>query len=413
MSKVVYCIGCLFLLTCLVSAQDSTRIQELEERIKVLEEKQAEKELEKLIEDAESAAQDKEQEPVRKVFTDGQQSMQALNPEISIASDVFGQYIANENGFTQEARSGVHLRVAELQIESILDPFSRAKIIFEFSPEGVELAEGYLTWTNLFPDVSLTAGRFRQSFGVVNRWHEHGLDQFDFPLALTSILGDEGLVQTGFSIDWLMPPFMADANTLLLQLTNAENEQLFAGEFFSFPSALLRFTSYYDLSRNAYLEFGLSGMTGNNNFRGYDENGVLVLEPGRRTNLAGFDVSYLWEPPESARFKSFLWRSEFYYADKQLPEANIRAAGAYSYAEYKFHISWHAGLRLDYSQPFETENNDLYRYQIVPYLTWWQSPWVKIRLQYNYSDGNPGFVPDRILRLQFIWAAGPHKHDRY
>ena len=413
MQNLIFIVFAAFILICSAVAQDSLYIQELEQRIRALEKKQADAELENFIKDAESAVQEKNAKPETRAFTDGQQSMQALNPEISIASDVHGQYVANQNNFNETARSGAYLRVAELQIESILDPFSRAKVIFEFTPEGVELAEGYLTWTNLFPDISLTAGRFRQSFGVVNRWHEHGLDQFDFPLVLTSILGDEGLVQTGFSIDWLMPPFMADANTLLLQLTNAENEQLFAGEFFSFPSALMRFGSYYDISRNAYLEFGLSGMTGKNNVGGYDENGLLILEPDRRTYLAGIDLTYLWEPPESAKYKSFLWRSEFYYADKEEPEAHIRAAGAYSYAEYKFHISWHAGLRLDYSQPFEADNNDLYRYQIVPYLTWWQSPWVRLRLQYNYLDGNPGFIPDRVLRLQFIWAAGPHKHDRY
>ena len=393
--------------------QDSTITEQLQERIRILEEKMAENELQQLLHDAETVVQEADKITETKVFSSGQQSMQALNPEISLASDIYGMYVANRNGFTETDRSGAHLRVAELQIEGILDPFSRAKVIFEFSPEGVGFAEGYLTWTNIFTDLSLTVGKFRQQFGVVNRWHEHGLDQFDFPLALTTILGDEGLNQTGLSFDWLMPPILADAHSLILQLTNAENDHLFAGEFFSFPAALLRFTSYFDLSAATYLELGFSAMTGKNNFRGYDEQGELILEPDQRTNLAGLDLSLLWEPAKSARYRSFLWRSEFYYAKKEIPGSMIKAAGAYTYGEYKFDASWQAGLRLDYTQPFEPDNKSKYLYQVVPYLNWWQSPWVKMRLQFNYLDGNNDFVPDRILRLQFIWAVGPHKHDRY
>ena len=32
-------------------------------------------------------------------------------------------------------------------------------------------------------------GKFRQNFGILNRWHEHDLDQTSYPLALTQTLG--------------------------------------------------------------------------------------------------------------------------------------------------------------------------------------------------------------------------------
>jgi hypothetical protein len=154
-------------------------------------------------------------------------------------------------------------------------------------------------------------------------------------------------------------------------------------------------------------------MAGKNNFRGYDEEEVLILESSRYTYLAGLDITLLWEPVRQAKYRSFLWRSELYYASKKELDGNIKALGGYTYGEYKFDRRWHAGLRFDYTQPFEFGNSDLYNYQIVPYITWWQSPWVKLRLQYNYLNGKNFDKDYHTLRFQIVWAVGPHKHDRY
>jgi len=35
-----------------------------------------------------------------------------------------------------------------------------------------------------------------------------------------------------------------------------------------------------------------------------------------------------------------------------------------------------------------------------------------MRLQYNYKNGTDTEMDNR-LTLQLIWAAGPHKHERY
>jgi len=408
-----YLSGIVLLFCSIGYAQDSTKIEQLEKRIQLLESKIEQSELEKIINEAESVSKEKKEKTETKIFKGGQRSLQALNPEISFASDAFGQYIANKNGFNDELRSGAHFRVAEMQVQSNLDPFSFTKIIIEFKPDEVEFAEAYLTWNQIFPNVSLTAGKFRQQFGVVNRWHAHALDQFEFPLALTTILGGEGLNQMGLSFDWLMPSFIADANELTLQITNGQNDHLFAGEVFSFPVVLGHFKNYFDLSENTYFEFGLTGMIGKNNIRGFMEDS-LVLESSRLTTLAGADLTILWEPVNRAKYYSFLWRSEIYYADKEMPAGqNITALGGYSYTEYKFHRQWQFGVRFDYTQPFMQNNSDLYLYQVVPYITWWQSPWVRMRLQFNHLNGKELADADNIMRLQVTWAIGPHKHDRY
>ena len=396
-----------------ISQKDSIKISNLEKRIKLLEDKSEKDELDKLLGDAESVSREKEKKKESKTFKSGQRALQAINPEISVTGDAYGQYIMNMDGFTEEQRSGAFFRVAGVHIQSNLDPFSSAKAIIEFSPEGAELGEAYMTWGNMLPNLSMTAGKFRQQFGVVNRWHKHALDQFDFPLALRTIFGEEGLNQIGISFNWLMPSITADANNLIVEITNGQNEQLFEGEMITIPSVLMHLKNYYDLSSNTYLELGLTGMYGQNNFRGYNK-GNKVIEKTRSTYLGGIDLTLFWEPNNKAKYHSFLWRSELYYANKNIGGGDIiKTFGGYSYVEYKMHEQWQVGTRFDYTQPFELNNSSKYTYQVVPYVTWWQSHWVKLRLLYNYTNGNISPDSNNTLRLQLGWSIGPHKHDRY
>lgn len=394
-------------------AQDSLKIENLLQRIKVLEEKVEQSELEKILSEAEKKSQETKEEPTTKVFKSGQLSLQATNPEISVTGDAYGQYLLNKDQFNKDSRTGAYFRVVGLHFQSMLDPFSMAKAIIEVTPDGVELGEAYITWNNFLPGVDLTAGKFRQQFGVVNRWHEHALDQFDYPLALQTIFGDEGLNQMGISLDWFFTPVIADANSLTLQVTNGQNEQLFSGEAFSFPAVLGHLKNYFDLSANTYLEIGLTGMLGSNNIRGFVDD-EKVIEGKRYTKLAGADLTIYWEPLNQAKYHSFLWRSELYYVDKdQAIGDNITALGGYSYIEYKLNELWRVGTRFDYTQPFTEDNADRYIYQFAPYLTWWQSEYVMLRFQYNYSTAKNTDALDNIFRIQLGWAMGPHKHDRY
>ncbi len=410
MKKIIFFVVSALLLSFIkTNAQnaDSLKIKQLEERIKKLEDKEAQNELEKLLNEAESVSKEKKEEAKTKTFKSGQRSLQAINPEMSFTGDSYGELSTEKNSQQQD---GFYYRTLALHIAGGLDPFSFMKAAFGFTPHGVEFGEAYVTWTKFLPNVSLTAGKFRQQFGVVNRWHVHAADQFDYPLAMTTILGEGGLNQIGLSFDWLMPALWADANDFTVQITNGQNKQLFAGSTFSFPSVLAHLKNYYDINRNTYLELGLTGMYGKNKV--YVSN--LLPEFESRTILGGADLSLSWEPVNQSLYHSFVWRSELYYANKEISQSSkITALGGYSYLEYRFNEWWQAGFRFDYTQPFEQNNSDKEMHQFVPYITWWQSHWVRLRLQYNYLDGNVYDKPTGTLRLQMVFAVGPHKHDRY
>ncbi len=391
---------------------DSSKINILENRVKALEKKFEEDELEKLLQEAENTSNKKEVTKQKKIFKSGQRALQAINPEMSFTGDSYAEY--NLKDSPDQNRAGAYFRVLGLHIQGGLDPFSMAKAAIEFTPEGVELGEAYLTWTNFLPSISLTAGKFRQQFGVLNRWHKHSLDQFDFPLPIKTIFGEDGLNQVGLSFNWLLPSITADANNLIVEITNAQNDNLFSGETFSFPSTLLHFKNYWDISRDTYLELGFTGMYGKNKVIVRDMDNNITNENSFSSWAGGADLTIFWEPVNKALYKSLLWRSEIFYANKEISNVdNIKTFGGYSYLEYKFAEQWQVGTRFDYSQPFELDNGSKYTYQIIPYITWWQSHWVKMRLQFNYMDGNVLSESTGTLRLQMIWAVGPHKHDRY
>jgi hypothetical protein len=414
--------------------------EELKERVKQLEEKieqfsgqMEQSELEKLVLEAETEAKAPEEEirPEEREFLWGALALQKLNPEISISGDIVAGLVIEGTKFYggDGDRGGMPLREVSITVQHVLDPYSTFKGAINFTPwpnEAASVEEFYITWFGIVPSLSFTVGRFRHNFGVINRWHEHDLDQVNYPLAMNLVLGEDGLGQTGASIKWFMPPLWAHANELTLEIADGENDTLFAGEFFTVPTAMLHLKSYYDLSESTYLELGLTGMFGFNNRRGYLPDGATELEDEdwRKTIAAGANLTIYWSPPQQAKYRSLTWRSEFYYVNKEMPVGGPdevqHSWGFYSYVDYQLATRWFCGVRYDLALPTIRDNDDL-AWDVVPYITFWQSEFVYLRLEYSHGEKIPYIQPDgtlarqadnRIL-FQIDFAAGPHKHEKY
>ncbi len=254
----------------------------------------------------------------------------------------------------------------------------------------------------------------------------------DFPLALRKIFGEGGLNQSGASFDWMMPPVGEASQQLTFQVTDGSNNRLFGGNTRNRPSLLGRYKNYRDLSKDTYLEWGASGLVGWNDQ--WDISGGSTQNSSRATSVLGVDFSVLWEPTEKMRYRNVEWRSEAYLLNKDIsaPDGSgsdsLRVWGIYSYLQSKITRTVDIGIRGDFFVPDTkgyagisgyslsplavTEKNP-YLWQIGPYLTWWQSPFVKFRLEYNHSEGNGVSNPEDVLWFQCIFGAGPHKHERY
>lgn len=389
-----------------------TLIMELQKEVETLQSKQSQNELEELRKSAVKLSEipGKEATLPEKTFQQGSRNLKAFNPEISLVSDVISMYQPESPHYDELLQSGFNFRLMDLNIQSPLDPFSIAKATVSFSPaEGVELEEAYILWTNPFPRTKISVGKFRQQFGIINRWHEHALDQIFLPLPLQLYLSQEGLNQVGISLETLLPSLTATTNELFIQITDTRNEVLFDRNEPGLPAVLVHFKNFYDLSPSTYLEIDLSGVVGTN-----DDVGFTVTRRHQWSYLGGVDVTLSWSPVQRALYKGFTWRSALLHLKKEQPLApDIRAWGGYTYLDYKLSRRMIAGIRFDGLQPPEYPNQSRYIWQVVPYVTFWQSEFVFMRFQWNHQWGSALESSQNQFMLQMDWALGPHKHEKY
>jgi len=342
-------------------------------------------------------------EPSNKSFIEKSRSLQASNPQISLVSDA----LTILPGKNSSLEPGLQYRELGLHFESTLDPFSFAKAAIPVSPEGIELEEAYVTWTNPLPRTSLTFGKFRQKFGIINRWHTHALDQSYLPLPIQEYMGDDGLAGTGVSAHILLPSLIAQTNELTVQITNTDNAALFDGDQSHLPTLLLHLNNYYDLSPSTYFEWCVSSVTGAN-----DSLGFNFSDNHRWTFLNGADFTLSWFPTSRSDYQNLTWRNEIFHLSKARADGKtVSALGAYSYVNYKFTRSMETGLRIDYAQDPDLSSN--YQWQVVPYLKFIESEFVYLRLEAPSRHFSSGAPADNALTLQIVWAVGPHHHDKY
>ena len=379
-----------------------------------------------------AGAPEEEKSPEETIFKFRGLSLQTLNPEISATGDL-RWYLHDQAGTRRRSEFDFH--ALEVNLQSYLDPYSRMKAVVPITEDGAELEEAYYTRFGLLENVNLDLGKFRQQFGVVNRWHCHALDQVTFPMALQRIFGHDGLAQTGASLDWTLPKWGGAYQGLTIQVTNGDNEQLFDGETLGNPALLFHYKNYRDLTRDLYLEWGLSGLFGwNDQWQIVQGDESTEKHDALGTQVLGADLSVLWEPVDQALYKNLEWRSELYFLNRDLlaPDGsgrdNLQAWGAYSYVQSKISRRITIGVRGDFYQPDSKDYaeipdasltplaytpDDAYRWQVGPYFAWKQSEWVLFRCEYDHADGRGMEKPEDILWFQILFAAGPHKHERY
>ncbi len=321
-----------------------------------------------------------------------ERNLSLLNPEISATGIVVGRGAS-------DAREEFDAQEFELDVQSALDPFSKMRLTLALGDEGVEIEEGYVAYSSLPGGLELLAGKFRQRFGALNRQHLHALPQSDYPLAYQAYFGDEGLGQTGVSLTWLLPRPWATANELTLEITDGENETAFAGEEFQDLSVLGRVKNFWHLSDAAYFEWGLSGIAGKN-------------AAGGDSEIYGTDFTLNWRPPARAKYREVTWRLELLRARRDDPSGRAQtASGGYTYLEGLLARNLYAGVRYDRVESFAGAGT--YDQGVVPYLTWWQSEYVRLRAEYGLFELGPEGQSEDRFTLQLTWAAGPHKHESY
>ena len=340
------------------------------------------------------------------------------------------------------SKRGFLLRNAEISLDGAIDPYFKgfANIVLKLDKNNatdIELEESYLQSTALPANLQLKAGQYFASFGRQNAQHPHAWSFVDQPLILGRAFGPDGLRSLGAQLSWLAPtPFYTE---LFLSVLDGQGGTAFSFRNPGDPDAagvnrfagrattertlrglqdllfVPRLASSFELSDTQTLLAGVSAALGPND-----------TGPHSRTEVYGVDFFWKWKPADASQgFPYVTWQTEALYrrfeaaADPlvSLPAGMLRDYGYYSQVVWGFVPRWNTGLRVDYASgnaaafdaadPYRGE-----RYRFSPELTFLPSEFSKLRLQYNYDNGDLfGSAHSVWMRLEF--GLGSHAAHKY
>jgi len=317
-------------------------------------------------------------------------NLSQLNPELSVTADIRGR--TRQSGSQGDS---FEPREFEFSFQSAVDPYSYTKIFVSVEGGEVAIEEGYLYRTGLPGRLRVDLGKFRQQLGEVNRWHLHAVPETEYPLALTAYTGEDGLAGTGVSLYWVAPLTGAlGTHEVYAQVTRVAEDIWLPGS--GRPSLLLHLNNFWQLTPATYLQIGTTGLYGTN------------PDSSLKARLGGLDVRWTWRPPARALYREWTVRGELYAVQRKRAGAGETRYGGYVGTAYKFDRRWSAGVRYDYVEA--AEGPLAVTRQLVPTLTFLQSEFMRLRLQYRYARSTIT-SPTHELSLQALWAIGPHRDE--
>ena len=235
------------------------------------------------------------------------------------------------------------------------------------SPDGLEVEEGFITFTSLPGGLLAKVGKLKAQFGKVNTMHSHILPWVDEPLAMTNLLGgDEGLNDSGVSVSKLIlnPVLFLEATG---EIYNGDNN-LFTSYKRSDLTYVGRLRGYRDITEGINLDLGTSIAYGHND-----------AGPDFTTRLFGIDATVRYRPLRRAIYKRFLARTELFWSDREQPVATANAFGRTAAREYQFGRRWFCRHALDHSE--RATDPTMKDKGVSLLLTHWPSEFSQIRGQ--------------------------------
>ena len=319
------------------------------------------------------------------------QNAKLLNPDISM----IGDFIATAGGNPFQPGPALEFHEAELGIQAVIDPYAKGDFFLSFGEQGVELEEGYITFTGLPRGFVARAGKMRSAFGVVNTLHNHTLPWIDRPLVTDSLVGGEdGIDDTGFSINRILPAPKGIFLEATGQVFRGDSADVFTSHQRSDLSFVGRLRGYKDLTESTNLDIGFSYA------RGHNDLGTNFI-----TQLVGADATLRWKPLRRAIYHNVLWRSEFFWSERQQLPTTQRAFGFYSAADYRVNRRWTVGGRFDRSD--RARNDNLTDSGFSAVVTYWPSEFSQIRTQYRFGRFAEGKDTNE-LKIQLLFSLGAH-----
>jgi hypothetical protein len=330
----------------------------------------------------------------------------ALNPDIS----AIGDFVADAGHNPFSTFRSIEMHEAEVALQAIVDPYARADFFISFGEEGVNLEEGFITFTALPKNFVAKAGKMRAAFGKVNTLHNHVLPWVDRPLVTYNLVGGEdGINDAGVSVQRILPApkwlFLEGTG----QVFRGDSADVFTAAKKNDLSVVGHLRGYHDITDNTNIDIGTSYSRGHNDA---DPFGTFV------SNLYGVDGTLRWKPLQRSIYHSFIGRTELIWNQRQQLPATRRAFGWYASADYQLGRRWYLGGRYDWSDHQFNSHHDSGGSVV---LTYWPSEFAQIRGQFRHTYYGPfanipgaaaltnaNTVNTNELLMQIQFAIGAH-----
>ncbi len=321
------------------------------------------------------------------------------NPKISVNALMLGRAGTKGNDVNSENPNGFHLKEAELRFTSDIDAYFRGDVILAVEKEPgqdfkVEPEEVFVETLSLSA-VTIKAGKFYGSIGRHNHLHTHAFPFVDAPLTNETILGEEGLNESGVSVSYLLPtPWYFE---LVAQGFSATNETLFNSNTQDDMAGVLFIKNLWDLSDSTTLELDLGYISGQNSFGGL-------------TQVYSVSTTFKWRPIERSTGNSFLWTTEFLQSDREKAPQDIRVGGLSSWVQWQVFKRWWLQGRGEYLG-FPKDSGISRKYSAL--VGFVPTEYSSLRLQFDEIDEASEVKNEQRVTLQLNVSLGSHPAHSY
>jgi hypothetical protein len=327
-------------------------------------------------------------------------SSKIFNPDMAVIGNFLGAGGSNHTDPTPS----LEMRESEVSLQAVVDPYARADFFLAFGEEGVNLEEGFVTFTSLPGGLLTKVGKMRAAFGKVNTFHTHILPWADRPLVTRNLVGGEdGIDDAGVSVARLIPnPWVFLEATG--QIFRGDSAGIFHAQERRDLSYVTHLRAYHDVTESSNVDLGFS-YSGGHNDAGLDD---VNLAGTFKTQLYGLDATFRWRPLRRSIYRSFVGRSEWIWSRRDQPGGLQRAMGLYVSGDYQLGRRWFTGARYDRSG--RAMDASLVDTGGAALVTYWPSEFAQLRGEYRRT--NYALAPaanEFLFQLQFaIGAHGAH-----
>lgn len=329
----------------------------------------------------------------------------SANPDISVIGDFRLLYHDN-----QKRHFDANLAETEFSFQSVIDPYAKADFFYSVSRDEVtgefkgEIEEGYLTTLSLPAHLQLKAGKFKQQLGRINIVHSHALPFTDMPNAYQRFFGEEGMNDEGLSLSWLLPNHSFFQELTLEETDGPRESPSFVRSESNRYLSLAHLKNFWDLTANATLELGFTGISGPN-------------AGGKTTTIGAVDLTYKWKPVRLNTYRSLTFQNEFYYSHAPNDSEAVNALGYYSLVSFQLSRRWFLTGRYDFTN--KPSSSDFEETAGTLILGWYATEFQKLELQGKYTAANEEDEMNHYKKqftqiiLRWIFVIGSHGAHQY